>query len=462
MLACSWSSRAIARLKSLTKPFLNWAGKAERQRISVPTIPLFMHERHSTEVILTTLEGWKRAGTQLDLFGDPNLDLLDQLNAYEHLGPWTNRMILGDSFQVMNSLLEYEGLGGQVQMIYMDPPYGVKFGSNFQPFVRKRDVKHGADDDMIREPETVTLVDRPELDKAITRVCGRFSVEATVQAAQTIPDGTEASASVSGVADAAPAYEDQRRYLDRMVEVLQRSRTLQLPGNESLGLEKVRALSGEDYEHLHAEAILQDGDGKRAAVLFGPEHSAISAAQVAEAHREAYNNGFDLLCIFGFAIDAKARELIGSPDDARRRLRLRCIYVNVTSDVVMSDLLKTNKSSEIFSVTGLTDVAVTAAGADPTGRPLYRAAVRGLRFLPPRPGNRVHRRRQPALLDAGHRLQRPGVHGATGVLPEDLGLGQPGAIPARALRARCLGAPGRHRERALSGWRAWVHRGEGD
>ena len=90
-------------------------------------------------------------------------------------------------------------------MIYMDPPYGVKFGSNFQPFVRKRDVKHGADDDMIREPETVTLVDRPELDKAITRVCGRFSVEATVQAAQTIPDGTEASASVSGVADAAPA-----------------------------------------------------------------------------------------------------------------------------------------------------------------------------------------------------------------------------------------------------------------
>ena len=168
-----------------------------------------------------------------------------------------------------------------------------------------------------------------------------------------------------------------------MVEVLQRSRTLQLPGNESLGLEKVRALSGEDYEHLHAEAILQDGDGKRAAVLFGPEHSAISAAQVAEAHREAYNNGFDLLCIFGFAIDAKARELIGSPDDAKRRLRLRCIYVNVTSDVVMSDLLKTNKSSEIFSVTGLTDVAVTAAGADPTGRPLYRAAVRGLDIFRP-------------------------------------------------------------------------------
>ena len=65
-----------------------------------------------------------------------------------------NRLILGDSLVVMNSLLNYEGLGGQVQMIYIDPPYGVKFGSNFQPFVRKRDVKDG-DDDMTREPEMV-------------------------------------------------------------------------------------------------------------------------------------------------------------------------------------------------------------------------------------------------------------------------------------------------------------------
>ena len=66
-----------------------------------------------------------------------------------------NRLVLGDSLVVMNSLLHYEGLGGQVQTIYMDPPYAVKFGSNFQPFVRKRGVTHGADDDMVREPEMV-------------------------------------------------------------------------------------------------------------------------------------------------------------------------------------------------------------------------------------------------------------------------------------------------------------------
>src|SRR5205814_9556437 len=89
------------------------------------------------------------------LFSDPELPLHQQLEAYEHRGGWVNRMILGDSLVVMNSLLEYEGLGGQVQMIYIDPPYGVKFGSNFQPFVRKRDVKNNDDADMTREPEVV-------------------------------------------------------------------------------------------------------------------------------------------------------------------------------------------------------------------------------------------------------------------------------------------------------------------
>lgn len=148
-------SQCAARLRSLTKPFLNWAGKAERRQISVPTLPLFVHERHSTQAILDTLQSHKAVGTNLDLFGDTDLDVADRLDAYEHKGPWTNRLVLGDSLQVMNSLLEYEGMGGQVQMLYFDPPYGVKYGSNFQPFVRKNRVNHGSDDEMIREPEMV-------------------------------------------------------------------------------------------------------------------------------------------------------------------------------------------------------------------------------------------------------------------------------------------------------------------
>jgi adenine-specific DNA-methyltransferase len=149
---------AAEKLRALSKPFLDWAGKAERLSFDVPTLPLFIHERLSTRAILETLKGHKR-DRQLDLFdlfGNRGHPIHEQvLRAYEHPNGWVNRMILGDSLCVMNSLLHYESLGGQVQMIYMDPPYGVKFGSNFQPFVRKRDVTHNDDGDMAREPEMV-------------------------------------------------------------------------------------------------------------------------------------------------------------------------------------------------------------------------------------------------------------------------------------------------------------------
>jgi adenine-specific DNA-methyltransferase len=150
---------AAAKLKAMSLPFLNWAGKAERLSFHVPTLPLFVHERLSTKAIIETLQGHQRdKQMSFDLFGDPQRSAVDQvLHAYEYQDDWVNRMILGDSLVVMNSLLEYEHLGGQVQMIYMDPPYGVKYGSNFQPFVRmeKKVVKHGEDDDLTREPEMV-------------------------------------------------------------------------------------------------------------------------------------------------------------------------------------------------------------------------------------------------------------------------------------------------------------------
>jgi adenine-specific DNA-methyltransferase len=151
-------AEAVQHLTRLSKPFLNWAGKVERLSFDVPTLPLFVHERLSTKAIVDTLVG-HRSDKQTDmyeLFGDPKHSITDQtLRAYEYQDKWVNRMILGDSLVVMNSLLQYEGLGGQVQMIYIDPPYGVKFGSNFQPFVRRRDVSHNDDEDLTREPEMV-------------------------------------------------------------------------------------------------------------------------------------------------------------------------------------------------------------------------------------------------------------------------------------------------------------------
>jgi adenine-specific DNA-methyltransferase len=149
---------AVASLKRMQAPFLDWAGKAERQSFEVPTLPLFVHERLSTAAIIKTLEDHRKRpvqGEMDDLFGDPRMPLSRQVDAYQHRNKWVNRLILGDSLVVMNSLLRFEGLGGQVQMIYIDPPYGVKFGSNFQPFVRKRDVTNNDDADMTREPEMV-------------------------------------------------------------------------------------------------------------------------------------------------------------------------------------------------------------------------------------------------------------------------------------------------------------------
>lgn len=705
-------SQCVARLQSLTKPFLNWAGKAERQQIAVPTLPLFVHERHSTQAILETLKSHKAKGTNLDLFGDIDLDIADKLDAYEHKGPWTNRLILGDSMQVMNSLLEYEGMGGQVQMVYFDPPYGVKFGSNFQPFVRKNRVNHGSDDEMIREPEMVkayrdtwelglhsyltylrdrltlarelltesgsvfvqisddnvhhvrevmdevfprgfvsqiafqttsgfdsstlptvgdfllwysknpdhvrynklfqpqpvelgkgnatwvllpdgtyrgvtaaekrgevelpkaaklynpdniqsqnaasepqpfehegktylpggnshwkaswpdgmnrlakagrihvaknsiryrrfcddfpfqqmgniwtdtitgnftddkvyvvqtgskviercihmttqpgdlvvditcgsgttayaaeqwgrrwitvdtsrvpialarqrlltstfpwyklkepskgptggfvyerkrnnkgeevgglvpritlksiandeepkleTIADRAEVNEKVTRVCGPFTVEATIQAAMSMDDDASQQASQ-------PQSSSPRAYLDRMIEVLRQSKTLRLPGNVTLELETVSPLP--DREFLHAEGIARNGTEERIAFVFGPEDGAIGSEYVFNAHTEALQQGYSQLFLFGFAIQAKAREML-------EKLKLPTTYVAVAPDVVMSDLLKTTKSSEIFSITGLPDVDVVSAG-EKDGETLYRVVIKGLDIFRP-------------------------------------------------------------------------------
>lgn len=138
-------------------PSLQWAGKDEHSEFTVPTLPLFVHERLSTKAIISTLTDHRRTETPEmgSLFGDPRHSLANQLKSYEHKDKWSNRMILGDSLVIMNSLLEYESMAGKVQMIYMDPPYGVKYNSNFQPFVRTKEVKHGEDDSFSREPEMV-------------------------------------------------------------------------------------------------------------------------------------------------------------------------------------------------------------------------------------------------------------------------------------------------------------------
>jgi adenine-specific DNA-methyltransferase len=156
---------ALEELKRLQSPYLNWAGKAERTSFEVDTVSLHVHERIDPMSILSAVrkgikkrEGGKaRRMTQGSLFEAPfeSLPLRDAIDFYKHERGWSNRLIAGDSLLVMNSLLQKESLAGQVQMIYLDPPYGIKYGSNFQPFVNKRDVKDRRDEDLTQEPEMI-------------------------------------------------------------------------------------------------------------------------------------------------------------------------------------------------------------------------------------------------------------------------------------------------------------------
>lgn len=139
-------------------PTLVWAGKRERTRFDVSTVSLHVHERIDPRAIIEAVR--KKNGSnyaQLSLFRSKteNPPLREAIEFYKHSHNWTNRFVAGDSLLVMNSLAEKEGLGGQVQMLYFDPPYGIKYGSNFQPFVNKRDVKDGKDEDLTAEPEMV-------------------------------------------------------------------------------------------------------------------------------------------------------------------------------------------------------------------------------------------------------------------------------------------------------------------
>ncbi len=156
--------QALEALKKAQSPYLNWAGKAEHTSFVVDTVSLHVHERVDPASILAAVR--KRMGKeekskgkvkalQPGLFDAPfeNLPLREAIDFYKHEKGWSNRLIAGDSLLVMNSLLQKESMAGKVQMIYFDPPYGIKYGSNFQPFVNKKDVKDKSDNDLTQEPE---------------------------------------------------------------------------------------------------------------------------------------------------------------------------------------------------------------------------------------------------------------------------------------------------------------------
>lgn len=156
----TFPGQLYARDSSLD-PQLVWKGKDEqdRQPLTVPAVPIYIQEKIHPQAIIEDVRANAKAESepdQVELFSDFNgIAFEKMIEFYRHENNWSNRMALGDSLMVMTSLAEKEGLKGKVQMIYFDPPYGIKFGSNWQVSTRKREVKDGKADDVVRQPEQI-------------------------------------------------------------------------------------------------------------------------------------------------------------------------------------------------------------------------------------------------------------------------------------------------------------------
>ena len=140
-------------------PQLVWSSKNERTEFGVDTVSLHVHERMDPHTVLEKVMRAEKLQqkTMANFFeeSENNPPLRNAIEFYKHSQNWSNRIIAGDSLLVMNSLLEREGMENKIQTVYIDPPYGIKYGSNFQPFVNKINVKDGKDEDLTQEPEMI-------------------------------------------------------------------------------------------------------------------------------------------------------------------------------------------------------------------------------------------------------------------------------------------------------------------
>lgn len=167
-LVTSSTDRIEGKTKYVFDPYLDpqlqWSGKVEKSELEIDTVSLHVHERIDPKSLIEKLklksesEVPQNSGQlELNFFDNPGFEksLNKALQFYEHEQDWSNRLIAGDSLLVMNSLLQKEGMAGKVQTIFMDPPYGINYRSNFQPFTNKKDHKDGADDSIPHEPEMI-------------------------------------------------------------------------------------------------------------------------------------------------------------------------------------------------------------------------------------------------------------------------------------------------------------------
>jgi adenine-specific DNA-methyltransferase len=240
-------------------------------------------------------------------------------------------------------------------------------------------------------PQEEVLVDRPEVVTSIVRVTGPLTVEATIPSPVDL-DGDGVDDSGSG--------DDHAPYVERMLEVLRRSPVLQLGGGRTIRLRNIRPPA--KSLALSAEAVV-DGDGatlqsaidaaheintgglkfseRTVAIVFGPENGAVSDKLVFEAAREARAKTYHHLYVIGFAIQANARQTV---DACEAVAGIPATYVTATNDLAMGDLLKTTRSSQIFSVCGMPEIAVRKLAPEKASGPTrYQVELLGLDVFDP-------------------------------------------------------------------------------
>lgn len=196
-------------------------------------------------------------------------------------------------------------------------------------------------------PAEEVLVDRPEVENGITRVTGPFCLEATIP---TPADWEGGGVEDSGVVSA----ESYGSFVDRMLEVLRKSPLLRLEGNKTVTLKNIRPPA--KSLSLSAEALVVNGQEKPVALVFGPENGAVSEKLVYEAAKEANGKSYIHLYVVGFAIQPNARTLV---EKCAEVMGVPATYVQATPDLMMGDLLKNMRSSQIFSVCGQPEIKVT-------------------------------------------------------------------------------------------------------
>jgi adenine-specific DNA-methyltransferase len=215
-------------------------------------------------------------------------------------------------------------------------------------------------------PAEEVLVDRPEIVKGITRVTGPFAVEGTIPPALDLP--TE---DTSKNPDASSA--------ERFLEVLRRVPVLHLPGNKTVTFKNVRP-PAKPFA-LGAEALVQNGKDRPVAFAFGPQNGSVTQKLVLDAATEARAKGYTHLYVIGFAIEPNARHLVEQCEEIST---VPATYVQATPDLLMGNLLKNIRSSQIFSVCGLPDVQVTKTKGNGKRNPeRYQVTLVGLDVFDP-------------------------------------------------------------------------------